>query len=57
MSTKSKGRDRANGTTPQRNYDTKNYIKTDPLIAWFNLAKPARERQKKAQKGGRHGNR
>ncbi|GHU34841.1 hypothetical protein AGMMS50256_29070 [Betaproteobacteria bacterium] len=50
MPRNNKGRDRRNGAT-QRNYDTRNYTADDPVLGWFNLAKPARMRQPKRSWG------
>jgi len=54
MTTKDKGRHPWQGATPKTT-DTLNHTVTDPLTAWFNLAKPSRNRQQKRgwQRGAR----
>lgn len=54
MTTKTKGRSGGDRPTPKAT-DKRNHTGVDPLLGWFNLAKPARNRQQKRswQKGGR----
>jgi hypothetical protein len=54
MTKNNKGRAPSQDATPKA-ADNRNHTKTDPLIGWFNLAKPSRDRQQKRgwQKGGR----
>jgi hypothetical protein len=54
MSQNNKGRAPVQDATPKTT-DSFNCTASDPLIAWFNLAKPSRNRQQKRgwQKGGR----
>lgn len=35
------------GTASNTAFDSHNHTKHDPLIGWFNLAKPSRNRQQK----------
>jgi hypothetical protein len=56
MPQNNKGRASVKAATPSKTTsDSQDCIKNDPLIAWFNLAKPARNRQQKRgwQKGRR----
>ena len=46
MTKNNKGRAPGKGATPSTT-DTYNHTATDPLIGWFNLAKPSRDRQQK----------
>jgi hypothetical protein len=45
-STNKKSRTPGKDATPKP-ADSRNYTGTDPLIGWFNLAKPSRNRQQK----------
>ena len=41
-------KDRSGGDRPTpKTSDSRNHTETDPLIGWFNLAKPSRNRQQK----------
>ena len=53
MTIKTKGRAPKRNATPKTT-DSRNHT-TDPLIGWFNLAKPSRNRQQKRgwQRGAR----
>ena len=55
MTSKAKGRDRLHGGANQKTSDSRNDSGFDPLLDWFNLAKPSRNRQQKRgwQKGAR----
>lgn len=46
MSTKNKGRPPGMDATP-KTVDNQNHTESDPLIGWFNLAKPVRNRLQK----------
>lgn len=35
------------GAASKTTFDSRNHTSTDPLIGWFNLAKPSRNRQQK----------
>lgn len=54
MTKNNKGRDPNQAATPKTT-DSRNHTATDPLIGWFNLAKPARNRQ--AKRGWQRGRR
>lgn len=47
MTTKTKGRDRLHGGATQKTSYSRNHTATDPLLDWFDLAKPSRNRQQK----------
>jgi hypothetical protein len=55
MTNKTKSRGAGTRTASTTALDSRNHTKTDPLIGWFNLAKPSRDRQQKRgwQKWGR----
>ena len=46
MTKNNKGRSGGDRPTPKTS-DSRNHTATDPLIGWFNLAKPSRNRQMK----------
>jgi len=46
MTKNKKGRNGGDRPTPKTT-DSRNHTGTDPLIGWFNLAKPSRNRQQK----------
>lgn len=54
MTKNNKGRVPNQNPTPKTT-DSRNHTGTDPLIGWFNLAKPSRNRQQKRgwQRGAR----
>jgi len=54
MTKNNKGRAPVQDATPKTT-DSRNRTVTDPLIGWFNLAKPSRNRQQKRgwQRGAR----
>ncbi len=54
MTKNNKGRAPIQDATP-KTADSRNHTGTDPLIGWFNLAKPSRTRQQKRgwQRGAR----
>ena len=54
MTKNNKGRVPNQNPTPKTT-DSRNHTATDPLIGWFNLAKPSRNRQQKRgwQRGAR----
>ena len=47
MTDKKKPHTAGAGTASKTTFDSRNYTETDPLIGWFNLAKPSRSHQKK----------
>jgi len=47
MTNKKKPHTAGTGTASKTTYDSLHSTKTDPLIGWFNLAKPSRDRQLK----------
>mgnify|MGYP001462348009 CR=1 FL=1 len=47
MNNKIKPHTAGTGTASKTAFDSCNHTKTDPLIGWFNLAKPSRNRQQK----------
>ena len=55
MNNKIKPHTAGTGTASKTAFDSCNHTKTDPLIGWFNLAKPSRNRQPKRgwQRGAR----
>ena len=55
MTDKKKPHTASTGTASKTTFDSRNNTGTDPLIGWFNLAKPSRNRQQKRgwQKGRR----
>ena len=53
MTKNNKGRSGGDRPTPKTS-DTRNHTGTDPLIGWFSLAKPSRNRQQK--RGWKRGN-
>jgi hypothetical protein len=56
MTIKTKSRGAGTRTASNTAFDSRNHTaSTDPLVGWFELAKPARARQQKRgwQKGGR----
>lgn len=46
MTKNNKGRAPRQDATPKTT-DSRNHTEIDPLIGWFNLGKPSRDRQKK----------
>lgn len=46
MTKNNKGRAPGKDATP-KTADSRNHTGTDPLLGWFNLAKPSRDRQQK----------
>lgn len=54
MTKNNKGRAPGKDATP-KTADSRNHTAADPLIGWFNLAKPSRNRQQKRgwQRGAR----
>lgn len=47
MMTKEKAVQAGTGTASNTALDSQNHTGSDPLIGWFNLAKPSRNRQQK----------
>lgn len=53
MTTKTKGRDGGNRDATPKLTDSHKHTATDPLVGWFNLAKPMQARQQKKRGGVR----
>lgn len=47
MTNKKKPHTAGTGTASKTTFDSRNHTRGDPLIGWFNLAKPSRNRQQK----------
>ena len=47
MTTKEKAAWAGTRTASNTTFDTRNHTESDPLIGWFNFAKPSRSRQQK----------
>lgn len=57
MTDKKKPHTASTGTAKKTKFDSRDHTGNDPLIGWFNLAKPSRDRQPKRswKRGKQHG--